>query len=84
MSARSNIIPFVLACAVLQTQAIAEEETPDADFLEYLGSWSESDEDWMVISSMDEVSAAAHDEERIDPAPTEGKGEASTENEDES
>lgn len=28
----------------------AEEIQPDVEFLEYLGSWEESDEDWLLFS----------------------------------
>ena len=27
----------------------ADEELPDPDFLEYLGTWEESDEDWLIF-----------------------------------
>lgn len=54
-----------------------EEEVPDAEFLEYLGMWDESDEDWLLL----EEGAVADNDERSDPVP---KGEESTETEDES
>ncbi len=54
-----------------------EEETPDADFLEYLGMWEETDEDWLLLNE----TVVAENEERNDPVP---QGEESTENEDES
>jgi hypothetical protein len=58
--------------------AIAEEEeVPDMEFLEYLGMWEESDEDWLLL---DEDTVAENDE-RSDPVPD---GEESTETEDES
>lgn len=56
----------------------ADEELPDPDFLEYLGAWEESDEDWLLF---DETTTAEL-EERTDPVPEEG-GE-STEKTDES
>lgn len=55
----------------------AEKDMPDIEFLEYLGMWEDSDEDWMIL---DEVLVTESDE-RSDPVP---KGEESTENEDES
>ena len=55
----------------------AEEEVPDVEFLEYLGMWEESDEDWLLL----EEAMAAETEERSDPAP---QGEESMENDDES
>ena len=54
-----------------------EEETPDADFLEYLGMWDETDEDWLLLNE----TVVAENEERNDPVP---EGEESTEKEDES
>ena len=55
----------------------AEDEMPEAEFLEYLGLWAESDEDWLLF----EEPIAADAEERSDPAP---EGEESTEKTDES
>lgn len=68
---------LVLSCGLL----LAEElEQPDAEFLEYLGLWEESDEDWLLFD--DPVTAEAADtEKRSDPVP---QGEESTETEDES
>lgn len=54
-----------------------DDEVPDAEFLEYLGSWDESDEDWLVMTEP----VAADFEERSDPVP---QGEESTEKNDES
>ena len=65
---------LVLSCGLL----LAEElEQPDTEFLEYLGLWEESDEDWLIF---DETVVAEIDE-RSDPVP---KGEESAETEDES
>jgi len=55
----------------------ADDEMPDEDFLEYLGLWEESDEDWLMF----DASATKENEERVDPVPD---GEESTEKEDES
>ena len=76
MSARNAALAsaLVLSCGLL----LAEElEHPDAEFLEYLGLWEESDEDWLIF---DETVVAEIDE-RNDPAP---EGEESAETEDES
>jgi hypothetical protein len=54
-----------------------EEEVPDIEFLEYLGMWEESDEDWLLL----EGTMAAEAEEESDPEP---QGEESTEKDDES
>ncbi|MDJ0812098.1 MAG: hypothetical protein QNJ23_00095 [Woeseiaceae bacterium] len=56
----------------------ADEEVPDPEFLEYLGTWEESDEDWMLFGKP----VTAELEERTDPVPEEG--EESTEKTDES
>ncbi len=74
-----------LCCALLvftSAAAMADdetdtEETPDMDFLEYLGMWDETDEDWLLLD--DDV--VADSEERSDPVP---EGEESTEKKDES
>ena len=61
------------AVAVAQEQA---EPAPDVEFLEYLGMWDLTDEDWLLLN--EEETAVA--KERSEPAP---EGEASTEKEDE-
>lgn len=53
------------------------DEVPDIEFLEYLGMWEESDEDWQLLQE----SAVAENKERIGPVP---QGKESTEKEDES
>jgi hypothetical protein len=55
----------------------ADDEMPDEDFLEYLGLWEESDEDWLMF----DTPATTESEERVDPVPD---GEESTEKDDES
>jgi len=55
----------------------ADDEAPDADFLEYLGLWEESDEDWVIIDDV----TMAENEDRSDP---EQEGEESPETDDES
>ncbi len=58
----------------------ADDELPDMEFLEYLGMWEESDEEWLALADEDAL-LASDSEERIDPAP---EGEESKENDDES
>jgi hypothetical protein len=65
---------FLLGCGV---GFAADEETPDPEFLEYLGLWEESDEDWLIFDEP----VTAETDERSDPAP---EGEESTEKTDES
>lgn len=70
----------VLACALcVGMSAVADEDTEslDAEFLEYLGMWEESDEEWLLH----EENLTADVEERSDPVPD---GEESTEQKDES
>jgi hypothetical protein len=55
----------------------AGDELPDEDFLEYLGLWEESDEEWLILDEP----MTAENIERTDPAP---ESEESTETEDES
>jgi len=69
------LIAGLLVCGGMTVAA--EEEEPDLDFLEYLGMWEGSDEEWQMF----EETVAADNEERSDPVP---EGEESTENEDES
>ena len=57
----------------------ADNELPDGEFLEYLGSWEESDEEWLMFNQ-DNERVAADSDERVDPAP---RGDESTENDDE-
>lgn len=53
-----------------------DEEVPEMDFLEYLGMWEVSDEDWQLLNE----EPLAGKDERSDPVP---EGEESTETEDE-
>jgi hypothetical protein len=73
---RNALIGLMLMGASLVLAA--DEEMPDPDFLEYLGAWEESDEDWLLF----EEPVTAELEERTDPVPEEG--EESTEKTDES
>ena len=69
----------LLACGLcLGPAAMAEEELPpEAEFLEYLGMWEETDEDWLLLDELTLV----ENMERSDPVP---EGEESTETENES
>lgn len=70
---------LLLVCGLcLGAAALAgDEEAPDSEFLEYLGMWEESDEEWLLHEEMTEAAA----ERRTDPAP---EGEESAETKDES
>ncbi len=60
--------------------AQADDTLPDAEFLEYLGSWEASDEEWLLVQSAVLRETDTGDDERNDPAPD---GEESTESIDE-
>lgn len=73
----------VLASGLLLGSALAvaaDEDIPDVAFLEYLGMWQESDEEWLAFENETD-SVATESEKRIDPAPD---GEESKEYDDES
>jgi len=69
-----SVVYGVLLCGGLGYAE--EQEAPELDFLEYLGTWEESDEEWQIFNE----AVAADNEERSDPAP---EGEESMEKEDE-
>ena len=68
------IAALLLGCSLVLA---ADDEIPDAEFLEYLGIWEESDKDWMIFDEP----ITADVKKRSDPAP---EGEESTEKTDES
>lgn len=69
---------MLLGVALLapHTPAAAEDEMPDAAFLEYLGFWEESDEEWLIFTDTDET-------EEDDERDAGGERTASTEKQDE-
>ena len=79
MSARSRcrLAPLVLALGVATTALAAETEEPEMEFVEYLGLWEESDEEWLMVEHQMNLESG----ERIDPVP---EGEESREDDDES
>jgi len=81
MSANSTI--SLVACGLcLGSGALADEQPPpDPEFLEYLGMWEGSDEDWMVLDNLQVAQEMTDDDERSDPVP---EGEESAEMKDES
>jgi len=78
--ANNGLQTLLLGIALFASaDAIAEaenDEVPDTEFLEYLGLWEETDEDWLLL----EDEEVADNDERSDPVP---EGEESTETEDE-
>ena len=77
MLARKLVGAAVLSFCSLAV--LADDELPEIEFLEYLGMWEESDEDWMMFEESD--GADSRTQERSEPAP---EGEDSTEKSDES
>ena len=73
-----QLLPGLLlgACGLVLA---ADNELPEAEFLEYLGSWEGSDEEWLIFD-LDGDALVADSDERIDPAP---QGEESAEEDDE-
>jgi hypothetical protein len=67
--------------------AAGEQDLADAEFLEmleYLGSWDESDEDWLLLEAAGKAIAGLQDENRDDARnDAVPEGEQSTESDDE-
>jgi len=64
-----RVLKIALLCGLFGYGCIAwadEEEVPDLEFLEYLGSWDESDEDWVLLAENDDEESS-NDESK--PAP---------------
>jgi hypothetical protein len=57
---------------------LAEEEAPEIEFLEYLGMWEGSDEDWVMFEDISDTDS--RNQERSEPLP---QGDDSTEKSDE-
>ena len=59
----SSLLMLASACALA-----ADEDEPDMAFLEYLGMWEESDEEWLAFEN-DRDEVAADSDRRIESAP---------------
>lgn len=78
MSGDRRIIALALGLTMYGGPLLAaDEETPDTEFLEYLGMWEDSDEDWLILEETTKTAKKKGD----DPAPD---GEKSMEEDDES
>lgn len=54
-------LALLAAMSGLAAAARAQDDDPDLGFLEYLGSWQESDEEWLIVADMErEELAEAH------------------------
>lgn len=67
----------IALCTQWASAADEEEAPPDEAFLEYLGLWEESDEEWLLYEEM----LAAGKDDRADAEP---EGPAAKEDDDES
>jgi hypothetical protein len=79
----SSVCKFALLWSLLALSGAlvaADTDLPEMEFLEYLGLWEESDEDWILLTEEVSTQVAAEDA-RTDTLP---KGEESAESEDES
>lgn len=76
-SKRILLPALVLGCGLVLAE---ESEAPEAAFIEYLGMWEESDEEWMMFEADDTRVTAEIEEQRSDPVP---QGEESMETDDE-
>ena len=46
-----------------------DEKQPDIEFLEYLGSWESSDEEWLIFTVAEEPEKESKEERDNDPSP---------------
>ena len=46
---------WIVATLLGVAMAVAATELPDADFLEYLGSWEEEESDWLALAVTDGI-----------------------------
>lgn len=76
-SLQTLLCGIALGASIGALAEAGEDEVPDREFLEYLGMWEESDEEWLLH---DEEEVTDNDE-RSDPVP---EGKESPETEDES
>lgn len=78
VSRTANAVTGLLLVSALALAS--DEDVPDMAFLEYLGMWEESDEEWLAFEQETD-SVATDSDQRIDPVPD---GEESKEYDDES
>ena len=81
--ARRRFAPAVVAWGLIGVTGIVyadDAEAPDLEFLEYLGSWEESDEDWVALAADASIVNESKEQEEDDTAPN-GEKLAELENE---
>ncbi len=70
-----RLVGAAILCGLLSCGGLAladEAEVPDLEFLEYLGSWDDSDEDWVIFAAGTDEKKASEDresDEGSNPAP---------------
>jgi hypothetical protein len=66
-----GIVSAVLALACWLTGAQAQEAEegagPDLDFLEYLGTWAEDDDEWLAIEEWEKGNSPKPEEDSQEP-----------------
>jgi hypothetical protein len=50
-----SFLGLTAICVVSGSRANAADDAPDLDFLAYLGSWQESDEEWLAVAEWEEA-----------------------------
>jgi hypothetical protein len=80
MATRAKLIPLAFACGMAGTLAAQESEAPDLSFLEFLGSWEEEDDEWIIF---DGLAGDAYEIETTDVVLVAAEGADGTENADE-
>ena len=66
---RSRLMLLAAAAGVAGT-AVAQDDEPDLGFLEYLGSWQEGDDEWLIVADLEvepeDKSEASEEDEQTD------------------
>jgi hypothetical protein len=65
-----SLLGLAAMSMVMSASAKADDDTPELDFLAYLGSWQESDEEWLAVAEWEGANQVEEDvltaEERKD------------------
>ena len=61
---RRLLLPLALGALTAGSFAGAADPLPESEFLEYLGSWEESDEDWLTVAKWPGVAADSADADK--------------------
>jgi hypothetical protein len=54
----AKLMPVAVACGMAGSLPAQESEAPDLSFLEYLGSWEDGDDEWLVVAELAETGSA--------------------------